>query len=203
MESGSEQDAKDALSKLLQMGPVAEYQTRIAHKEKATAEKVQSIKETTDTITSLRSEVASPEVKGSLDADEDIGVDEVNNVIDGAFVIGESNVETLGVGEDDDTGNAVTDGGDDAVESGDISILNSLIGHETRVLPNCEERSYIKKNKMKVAIQRRLWDPGIQDEGVTPVLQEDGRPKRPQREKSKPKSIKSTFQDNTLRAMWF
>ncbi|GJU53334.1 hypothetical protein Tco_1227048 [Tanacetum coccineum] len=129
----------------------------IAHKEKATVEKEQSIKETTDTITSLQSEVASPEVKGSLDADEDIGVDEVNNVIDDAFIIGESNVESmevhskfgefsqnkesvkevvvgggeaLGVGEDDDTGNATTDEGDDAVERGDISILNSLIGHE-------------------------------------------------------------------------
>ncbi|GJZ61586.1 hypothetical protein Tco_0617723 [Tanacetum coccineum] len=73
MASGSEQDSKDALSKLLQMGPVAEYQKArfeaIAHKEKATAEKMQSIKETTDTITSLLSEVASPEIKGSLDAD--------------------------------------------------------------------------------------------------------------------------------------
>nr|GEW58294.1 hypothetical protein [Tanacetum cinerariifolium] len=47
--------------------------------------------------------VTKPEnkVKGSLDADEDVGVDEVNCVIDGAFVIGESNVETLGVDEDE------------------------------------------------------------------------------------------------------
>ncbi|GJS52002.1 hypothetical protein Tco_0625364 [Tanacetum coccineum] len=43
----------------------------IVHEEKATAKKDQNIKETTDTITSLRSEVASPEVKGSLDANED------------------------------------------------------------------------------------------------------------------------------------
>ncbi|GKD10247.1 hypothetical protein Tco_1189932 [Tanacetum coccineum] len=149
MASGSEQDSKDALSKLLQMGPVAEFQR-------------QSIKETTDTITSLLSEVASPEIKGSLDADEDIGVDEVNNVIDGAFVIGESNMESmevsskfgefsenkesveevvvgggeaLGVGEDDDTGNVATDGGNGAVESGDISILISLFGHESPSVP--------------------------------------------------------------------
>ncbi|GKB80979.1 hypothetical protein Tco_0947874, partial [Tanacetum coccineum] len=40
---------------------------------------------------------ASLEVKGSLDANEDIGVDEVNSVIDGAFVIGESNVESMEV----------------------------------------------------------------------------------------------------------
>ncbi|GKD01892.1 hypothetical protein Tco_1172166, partial [Tanacetum coccineum] len=99
--SGSEQDAKDALSKLLQMGPVAEYQKArfeaIAHKEKATTEKEQGIKETTNTITSLQSEVASPEVKRSLDANENIGVDEVTSVIDGAFVIGESNVESIEV----------------------------------------------------------------------------------------------------------
>ncbi|GJZ33738.1 hypothetical protein Tco_0579174 [Tanacetum coccineum] len=44
----------------------------IAHKEKATIEKAQTIKETADTITSLRSEVASLEVKGSLDANEEI-----------------------------------------------------------------------------------------------------------------------------------
>ncbi|GKD82178.1 hypothetical protein Tco_1349017, partial [Tanacetum coccineum] len=61
---------------------------------------------------------------------------------------------------------------------------------------------YIKKKKMKAAMQRRLWDPGIkiiffkdhlEDKvvfkgvrSVTLVLQEDKRPKRPQREKSKP-----------------
>ncbi|GJX53257.1 hypothetical protein Tco_0281626 [Tanacetum coccineum] len=129
MASGNEeQDAKDALSKLLQMGPVAEYQSEfeilinritviseyllkmfyifglkpalqikllrampitlkeafslaritearfeaIAHKEKATAEKEQNINETSDTITSLQSEVASLEAKGSLDANEEI-----------------------------------------------------------------------------------------------------------------------------------
>ncbi|GKF98120.1 hypothetical protein Tco_0296903, partial [Tanacetum coccineum] len=55
---GSERDAKDALSKLLQME--ARFEA-IVHEEKATAEKEQNIKETTDTITSLRSEVASPE----------------------------------------------------------------------------------------------------------------------------------------------
>ncbi|GKE43128.1 hypothetical protein Tco_1470412 [Tanacetum coccineum] len=96
----------------------------ITHKEKE-----QSIKETTDTITSLRSEVASPEVKGSLDADEDIGVDEKNKESMEEVVMGGG--EALGVGEDDDTGNATMDGDDDAVESRDISILNSLIGHES------------------------------------------------------------------------
>ncbi|GJW33149.1 hypothetical protein Tco_0053181 [Tanacetum coccineum] len=90
MASGSSD--QDALAKLLQMGMVAEYESKaynfreafslariteahfeaIAHKEKETAEKEQTIKETTDTITSLRSEVASLEAKGSLDANEEI-----------------------------------------------------------------------------------------------------------------------------------
>ncbi|GJW89090.1 hypothetical protein Tco_0164430 [Tanacetum coccineum] len=41
--------------------------------------------------------LASPEVKGSLDVDEDIGVDEVSSAIDGVFIIGESNVESMEV----------------------------------------------------------------------------------------------------------
>ncbi|GJV93246.1 hypothetical protein Tco_1541059 [Tanacetum coccineum] len=44
----------------------------IVHEEKATAEKEQSIKETTNTITSLQSEVASLKAKGSLDANKEI-----------------------------------------------------------------------------------------------------------------------------------
>ncbi|GKA39402.1 hypothetical protein Tco_0731953 [Tanacetum coccineum] len=75
--------AKDALSKLLQRGTVAEYQNEfemlinraIAHEEKATADKEQSIKETTYTITSLQSDVASLKEKGSLDANEEIKKD--------------------------------------------------------------------------------------------------------------------------------
>ncbi|GKA09555.1 hypothetical protein Tco_0688886 [Tanacetum coccineum] len=43
----------------------------------------------------LQGEFASPEVKGSLDADEDIGVDEVSSAIDGVFDIGESLVVFL------------------------------------------------------------------------------------------------------------
>nr|GEU68129.1 class II heat shock protein [Tanacetum cinerariifolium] len=120
------------------------------------AEKEQVIKKKVDNILSLPSEEVSTEVKGSLDADEDIGVDDVSRAIDGVFNIGESNVESievrskfgefsenkasledvvvgggkvLGVGEDDDLCNAATNGGDDTVESGDISIFNSLIGH--------------------------------------------------------------------------
>nr|GEX44986.1 hypothetical protein [Tanacetum cinerariifolium] len=113
----------------------------------------QIVKKKTDSILALQSELASPKIKGSLNADEDIGVDEVSSAIDGVFDM--SNVESmevrsklgefsnnkksleeivgggeaLGDGEDDDSGNATTDGGDDTAESGDISILNSLTGH--------------------------------------------------------------------------
>nr|GEX26562.1 hypothetical protein [Tanacetum cinerariifolium] len=91
----------------------------------ATAKKKKEhiVRKKTYDILPLQSELASPKIKGSLNADEDIGVDEksVEEVVGGG--------EAFGVGEDDDSGNAATDGGDDAVESGGISILNSLIGH--------------------------------------------------------------------------
>ncbi|GJR88084.1 hypothetical protein Tco_0212095 [Tanacetum coccineum] len=130
---GSDRDAKDALSKLLQMGTVAEYQkdfemlinrvTRISEslltsfyisglkltiqiellrarpttlgeafslariieaRFEAIAEKEKEHinKKKGDTILSLQRKLASPEIKGSLDADEDIGVDEVSRAID-------------------------------------------------------------------------------------------------------------------------
>ncbi|GKE62356.1 hypothetical protein Tco_1512723 [Tanacetum coccineum] len=128
---GSNRDAKDELSKLLQMGTVDEYHNdfemlinrvtgisesllttiyisglkvalqiellrarpttlveafslariiearfeAIAHEEKATTEKEQSIKETADTIASLQSDVASLKTKRSLDANEEIKKD--------------------------------------------------------------------------------------------------------------------------------
>ncbi|GJW95812.1 hypothetical protein Tco_0175484 [Tanacetum coccineum] len=53
--------------------------------------KEQIIKKKADTILSLRSELASPEIKESLDADVDIGIDEVSSAIDCVFHIGESN----------------------------------------------------------------------------------------------------------------
>ncbi|GKC70299.1 hypothetical protein Tco_1116182, partial [Tanacetum coccineum] len=130
----------------------------------------------------LQSEFASTKIKGSLNADEYIGVEEV---VGGG--------EALGIGEDDDLCKAATDGGDDAAASGDISILNSLIGHGSpRSLQLCEtigttdvqvlidkvidkevqydvytlhvlipflkrlNDRYIKKKKMKAAMQRRL-----------------------------------------------
>ncbi|GJS28475.1 hypothetical protein Tco_0489095 [Tanacetum coccineum] len=51
----------------------------------AEKEKEQIIKKKADTILSLQSELASLEVKGSLDADEDIGVYEVSSAITVVF----------------------------------------------------------------------------------------------------------------------
>nr|GEV54368.1 retrotransposon protein [Tanacetum cinerariifolium] len=106
-------------------------------------------------ITTWDSELASPKIKGSLNDDEDIGVDEVSRAIDGVFDIDDSNIkgmevrskfgefsenkksveevvgdgEALRVGEDDVLVNEALDRVDDMVESEDISILSSLIGH--------------------------------------------------------------------------
>nr|GEZ08761.1 hypothetical protein [Tanacetum cinerariifolium] len=97
----------------------------------------------------------------SLNADEDIDVNEVHSAINCVFDMGESNVESmevrskfgkfsenkksveevvgggkaLGVGEDDNPGNAAMEEGDDAVKSEDISILNSHIGYGSPCSP--------------------------------------------------------------------
>ncbi|GJT14647.1 hypothetical protein Tco_0861689 [Tanacetum coccineum] len=84
----------------------------------AKKEKEQIVEKKIDVILPLQSEFASPKIKGSLNADEYIGVEEV---VGGG--------EWLRIDEDYDLCNAATEGGDDAVESRDISILNSLIGH--------------------------------------------------------------------------
>nr|GEZ24746.1 hypothetical protein [Tanacetum cinerariifolium] len=60
-------------------------------------DKQQIIKKKADTILLLQSELASPEVKGSLDVDEHIGVNEVSSAIDGVLHSGESNVESMEV----------------------------------------------------------------------------------------------------------
>ncbi|GJY04117.1 hypothetical protein Tco_0370057 [Tanacetum coccineum] len=165
---GNDQDAEYALSKLLQMGTMEDYQHEFemlikrvmipeyllksfyisglkldlqclllrsnpstlgedffkARITKARFEiiikedKEHIVEKKIDVILPLQGEFTSPKAKGSLNADEYIGVEEV---VGGG--------EALGIGEDDDLGDAATDQGDDAVKSGDISLLNSLIGH--------------------------------------------------------------------------
>nr|GFA36064.1 class II heat shock protein [Tanacetum cinerariifolium] len=116
-----DRDTEYSLSRLLQKGTMVEYQNEfemlikllrarpttlgeafslarlIEARFEAIAEKVkeQIIKKKADTILSLQSELTSPEVKESLDADEDIGVDEVISTIDGVLDSGKSNVKSM------------------------------------------------------------------------------------------------------------
>nr|GEV03715.1 hypothetical protein [Tanacetum cinerariifolium] len=119
---GSDCDAEYALSRLLQRGTVAEYKNEfemligrgnaykfrrsllIAHLIEARfevitkKEKEQIIKKKGDVILSLQSELASHEVKGSLDADEDIDINEKKESVEEVVVSGG---EALGVDEDE------------------------------------------------------------------------------------------------------
>ncbi|GJW28816.1 hypothetical protein Tco_0045691 [Tanacetum coccineum] len=202
---GSDRDAEYALSKLLQIGTVAEYQNEfemLINKVKgiseslltsfyisglkltlqiemfraypttlgeafslariiearfeaiAKKEKEQIIEKKADTILSLQSEFASPKIKGSLEAYEDIVLNDkefVIKVLEGRDISGESLVVCLKWVYRKKSRGAAEDG--------------------RMVL--CYVRR--KKKTMEAAIQRRLWDP----------------------------RIKSTFQDNTLRERWF
>ncbi|GKA23596.1 hypothetical protein Tco_0709629 [Tanacetum coccineum] len=143
----------------------------------AEKEKEQIIKKKADTILSLRSELASPEIKGSLDADEDIGIDEVSSAIDCVFHIGESNEVRSKFGEFSENKKSVIEvvmGGGEALGVYREKSRGAAEGGR-RVLCYVQGSKRLKKKKMEAAIQRRLWDPGI----------------------------KSAFQDNTLRARWF
>ncbi|GKD98931.1 hypothetical protein Tco_1382828, partial [Tanacetum coccineum] len=82
----------------------------------------------------LQGEFASPEVKGSLDADEDIDVDKVSSAIDGVFDIGESLVVFLKW----------------------VSISKS----RPLLLMVSFENTDVAMGK-EVKIQRRTWDPEI------------------------------------------
>ncbi|GJY63349.1 hypothetical protein Tco_0464809, partial [Tanacetum coccineum] len=140
------QDAEDALSKLLQMGTVAEYQkdfemliNRVTEISKSllTSERERDInKKKGDTILSLQHKLASPEYKGSLDADEYIRVDEFSSAIDYVIHTGESN----------------------EVRS---KKSRAATEDERRALCYVQDRERRKKKKMEAEIQRRLWDPGI------------------------------------------
>ncbi|GJX30432.1 hypothetical protein Tco_0238511 [Tanacetum coccineum] len=103
----------------------------IAEKEK---EKERIIKKKADTMLSLRSELASPDIKGFLDGDEDIGVDEVSSAIDGVFDIGKNLVVFLKWVQ----------------ISGSMPLL---------LMVSLENKDVAMGKEVK--IQRRIWDPGI------------------------------------------
>ncbi|GJW26293.1 hypothetical protein Tco_0040104 [Tanacetum coccineum] len=130
---GSNRDTEYALSKLLKMGTVAEYESEVFLLARATEArftdlqiwellrsnpttsgeafrafitearfeaivgKEPNIKEKVYIIPSWPREEAPHVVKGPLDANKDIGVVEVNSVIDDVFDIGKSNVESMEV----------------------------------------------------------------------------------------------------------
>ncbi|GJZ29925.1 hypothetical protein Tco_0574972 [Tanacetum coccineum] len=101
---------------------------------KAIAEKEHIIKKKADTILSLQSELASPDIKGSLDDDEDICVDEVSSAIDHVFDIGKSLVVFLK--------------------------WVQISGSRPFLLMVSLENTNVAMGK-EVKIQRRTWDPGI------------------------------------------
>nr|GEW56279.1 probable mediator of RNA polymerase II transcription subunit 26b [Tanacetum cinerariifolium] len=97
-------------------------------------EKEQIIKKKADAILSLRSELASPDIKRSLDGDEDIGVDEVSSVIHDVFDSGKSLIIFL-----------------KWVQISRPRPLLLMVSLENTDVAIGEE----------VKIQRRIWDPGI------------------------------------------
>ncbi|GJR99055.1 ty3-gypsy retrotransposon protein [Tanacetum coccineum] len=125
----------------------------------AKKEKEHIVKKKTDAILPLQSELASPKIKGSINADEDIGG------------------EALGVGEDDDSGNVATGEGDDAVKNKDISILNSLIGHGSPLHKEEKDEGCNAKKIMGSRNQDNFFKHHLEDkvvfkgvESVTPML---------------------------------
>nr|GEU83031.1 hypothetical protein [Tanacetum cinerariifolium] len=113
---GNDRDAEYALSKLLQMGTVAEYQNEfeiLINRVTGISEsllksfymsglkpalQIEMFRAYPTTLREAFSfELASLEIKGSLDDDKDIGVDEVSSAINGVFDIGESNMESMEV----------------------------------------------------------------------------------------------------------
>ncbi|GJU69129.1 hypothetical protein Tco_1255388 [Tanacetum coccineum] len=140
-------------------------------------EKEHLIKKKADIILSLQSELDSPEIKWSLDADEDIGIDEVSSAIDYVFHIGESNEVRSKFDEFSENKESVVEvvmgGGEALGVYREKSREAAKVGR--RMLCYVQGSGRLKKKKMEAAIQRRLWDP----------------------------EIKSAFQDNTLRARWF
>ena len=96
-------------------------------------EKEHVIEKKSDTIPSLQSEFALLEIKGSLDVDEDIGVDEVRAIY-GVFDIGESSVIIL-----------------KWVQTSTSRTLLLLVTFENMDVAM----------GMEAKIQRRTWDPGI------------------------------------------
>nr|GEW98907.1 hypothetical protein [Tanacetum cinerariifolium] len=117
----------------------------------------QIIKKKADIILSLQSELASPEVKGSLDVDEDIGVDEVSSTINGVFdsEVVVSDGEALGVDEDEPNRviSVLKDGGgefDDNIDEINLGLSEECV---IRVL----EDRYVSGEKSREVFSITPW----------------------------------------------
>nr|GEY57788.1 retrotransposon-related protein [Tanacetum cinerariifolium] len=137
----------------------------IAEKEKEHINKKKA-----DTILSLQHKLTSSEIKGSFDADEDIRVDEVSSAINCVIHIGESNEVRSKFGEFSDNKECVIEvvvGGGEALGVYREKSRGAAEGGR-RGLCYVQDSGRLKKKKMEVAIQRRLWDPKIKIFLTTP-----------------------------------
>ncbi|GKB42049.1 reverse transcriptase domain-containing protein [Tanacetum coccineum] len=184
---GSDQDARYALSKLLQRGTVAEYESEFLMLIKrvtgileyllksfyisglkpllqcALLRLAPTTLEEAFSIARIMEAQAPPEIKGSLDADEDIGVDAISSAIYCVIHIGESNEVRSKFDEFSDNKERVVEvvvGGGEALGVYREKSRGAAEG-ERRVLCYVQGSRRRKKKKMEAAIQRRLWDPGI------------------------------------------
>ncbi|GKA16888.1 hypothetical protein Tco_0696725 [Tanacetum coccineum] len=157
-------DAEDALSKLLQTGTVAEYETRFTKARFEDKRYTIAIAKPNDLNTGMHVQDLELEMKVLVDGKQDdakvVGVAGHQNS-DEPNVLKGNGVTGVGVNKNNKW----------LYKEVQYSVytLHVLIPFFKRL-----NDKYIKKKKMKVAIQRRLWDPGIK-----------------------------SFQDNTLRATWF
>ncbi|GJU88415.1 hypothetical protein Tco_1300838 [Tanacetum coccineum] len=142
-------------------------------------ERAVSLKEA-DIILSLQSELASPEIKWSLDADEDIGIDEVSSAIDCVFHIDESNEVCSKFGEFSENKKSV------------IEVV--MGGGEALGVYREKSRGAAKDGRRVLCYVPRLSKTveEAKDGGFAFRREDYGIPE-----------IKSAFQDNTLREMWF
>nr|GEX92456.1 hypothetical protein [Tanacetum cinerariifolium] len=181
----NDQDTRYALSKLLQRGTVTEYETPTTLEEafsiaritearfETIAGKKLNTEEKIDIVISCPSEEAPPEIKGSLDVNEDIGVVQVSSVIDDVFdievVVGGG--EACGVGEDELNRviSALKDGGgefDGRLVEINLNLSEELADNEWKAEEKkgvgCGSRRQENYGSGRRNCGRiRIWDPGI------------------------------------------
>ncbi|GKB34103.1 hypothetical protein Tco_0879045 [Tanacetum coccineum] len=160
---GNDQDARYALSKLLQRGTVAEYKREafsiariIEARFETIAGKKLNIKEKIDIVLSWPSEEAPPVIKGSLDANEDIGVVELSENKESVEEVVVGGGEACEVGEDELNRviSALKDGGgefDGRLDEINLNLSEELADHGVSPIPT----SLMAHESPRV---RQLWE---------------------------------------------